>query len=149
MSAAATASDTGRKVWEWIRANPAQAFLLATIGATIVYFYGYLRLYAGLPIGTWAWLRYRPEYNQEHSKLIPAVFLFLIWYHREALAKATERGEQLGPAFIGLGILFYVVAARALQARWPSLRCHFCSLACSFLSGEKKWRGFFFLRPLS
>ncbi|MEP6820917.1 MAG: exosortase/archaeosortase family protein [Chthoniobacterales bacterium] len=117
MSAANAVSDTGRKTWEWIRTNPTQAFLLTTIAVTFVYFYGYLRLYAGLPIGTWAWFRYRPEYNQEHSKLIPAVFLFLIWYHREALAKADKKGSNWGLLLLGIGIFLYVVAARALQAR--------------------------------
>ncbi len=117
MSAANAVSDTGRKTWEWIRTNPTQAFLLATIAVTFIYFYGYLRLYAGLPIGHWAWFRYKPEYNQEHSKLIPAVFFFLIWYHREALAKARKEGSNWGLLLIGIGIFLYVVAARALQAR--------------------------------
>ncbi|MEO5721228.1 MAG: exosortase/archaeosortase family protein, partial [Chthoniobacterales bacterium] len=93
------------------------AFLLASVAATFVYFYGILPLYAGLPIGHWAWLRYKPEYNQEHSKLIPAVFLFLLWYHRESLTKARKAGSNWGLLLIGVGVLFYVVAARALQAR--------------------------------
>lgn len=117
MSTAAAASESARKTWDWIRNNPAHALLLATIAATFVYFYGFLRLYAGLPIGHWAWLRWKPEYNQEHSKLIPAVFLFLIWYHREALAKARKEGSNWGLLLIGFGIFLYVVAARALQAR--------------------------------
>ena len=117
MSATAAASATARKSWDWIRANPLQAFLLAAIAATFVYFYGFLRLYAGYPIGEWAWLRWKPEYNQEHSKLIPAVFLFLIWYHRQALFEARKEGSNWGLLLIGFGIFLYVVAARALQAR--------------------------------
>lgn len=117
MSAAATASDTARKAWDWIQANPLSAFLLASVTATVAYFYLFLPLYAGLPIGHWAWLRYKPEYNQEHSKLIPAVFAFLIWYHRDELAKARKAGSNWGLLLIGIGVLFYVVAARALQAR--------------------------------
>ena len=117
MSNAAAPSETGRKTWDWIRDHPMQALLLATIAATFVYFYGFLRLYAGYPIGEWAWLRWKPEYNQEHSKLIPAVFVFLIWYHREALAKARKEGSNWGLLLIGVGIFLYVVAARALQAR--------------------------------
>ena len=116
-TAVATLSDTTRKTWEWIRTHPAHSLLLASIAATFFFFYGYLRLYSGLPIGTWAWLRYLPEYNQEHSKLIPAILLFLLWYHREALAAAPKRGSNWGLLLIGIGIVLYVVAARALQAR--------------------------------
>ncbi|MGI8436014.1 MAG: exosortase/archaeosortase family protein [Chthoniobacterales bacterium] len=114
---AATFSDSVRKAGDWIRKNPAQAFLLAAIAATFVYFYGFLRLYAGLPIGAWAWLRYLPAYNQEHSKLVPFAFLFLVWYHRQALVAARKEGSNWGLLLIGLGVLLYVVAARALQAR--------------------------------
>ena len=55
--------------------------------------------------------------NQEHSRLVPFVFLFLIWYHRKALAEAKKEGSNWGLLLLGLGILVYVVAARALQAR--------------------------------
>ena len=100
-----------------IKRNPICALLLATLFGIFVYFYGFLPLYAGRPIATWAWIRWLPEYNQEHSKLVPFVFLFLVWYHREALAKAKKAGSNWGLLLIGLGALLYVVAARALQAR--------------------------------
>lgn len=100
-----------------MRNNPARAFLFATIAATFTYFYAFVPLYAGLPIAKWAWIRWVPDYNQEHSKLVPAVFLFLIWYHREALAKAKKEGSNWGLLLIGMGVLLYVIAARALQAR--------------------------------
>lgn len=117
MSLAAEASATARLGWDWVRKNPGPAFLLAAIAATLAYFYGFVPLYAGRPIAEWAWIRWEPEYNQEHSKLVPAVFLFLIWYHREALAKARKHGSNWGLLVIGIGALFYVVGARALQAR--------------------------------
>jgi exosortase len=110
-------SATARQTLDWIKRNPLHALLLATIVGTFVYFYGFLRLYAGLPIAKWAWFRWLPEYNQEHSKLVPFVFLFLIWYHREALAKAKKEGSNWGLLLVGLGVLVYVIAARALQAR--------------------------------
>lgn len=115
--AVASATDLGRKTWDWMRTQPVQALFLATILGTLAYFYLFLPLYTGLPIGTWAWLRYLPEYNQEHSKLIPAVFLFLLWYHRDALSKTEKKGSNWGLIPIALGIILYVVAARALQAR--------------------------------
>ena len=117
MNLAEEASATARLGWEWIRKNPAPAFLLAAIAGTFAYFYGFVPLYAGYPIAEWAWLRWKPEYNQEHSKMVPAVFLFLIWYHRDKLAKAKKEGSNWGLLLIGAGAFLYVVAARSLQAR--------------------------------
>jgi exosortase len=69
------------------------------------------------PIWTWAWLRFLPQYNQEHSKLIPLIVLFLVWYHRDAIRAAPKKGSNLGLIFLVIGIGCYVVGARALQAR--------------------------------
>ncbi|MGZ5021755.1 MAG: exosortase/archaeosortase family protein, partial [Chthoniobacterales bacterium] len=77
----------------------------------------FLPLYSGRPIANWAWIRYLPEYNQEHSKLIPFVFFFLVWYHRKSLAAARKEGSNWGLALIGAGVFFYLIAARSLQAR--------------------------------
>ena len=108
---------TARTSLDWIRHNPVRALLLATLLGTFAFFYCFLPLYSGLPILDWALLRWKPEYNQEHSKLVPFVFLFLVWYHREALAKAKIQGSNWGLLLIGLGALLYIVAARSLQAR--------------------------------
>lgn len=116
MAQTAAAFKAG-SIFDWIKANPASALLLAGIAATFVYFFGIAHLYAGRSIANWAWIRYLPAYNQEHSKLIPFVFLFLLWYHREALWKANKHGNNWGLALVGVGLLIFVVAARALQAR--------------------------------
>ena len=113
----AEVSTATRRGLDWIRDNPGRAILLAAIAATFVYFYGFLAIYAGRPIAEWAWIRWKPEYNQEHSKLVPAVFLFLIWYHRKALAAAPKEGSNWGILLLVIGVVFYVVGARALQAR--------------------------------
>jgi exosortase len=110
-------SATARQSFDWIKQNPLEAFLLATLLGTFVYFFGVIPTYAGKTIAEWAWIRWKPEWNQEHSKLVPAVFLFLVWYHREALAKARKEGSNWGLVFLVVGGLLYVVAARALQAR--------------------------------
>jgi exosortase len=107
----------GQSAVAWMKRNPLSALLLATIAGTLVYFYGFLPLYADRTIANWAWIRYLPEYNQEHSKLIPFVFFFLVWYHRKALAEAPKEGSNWGLALIAIGAFFYLVAARALQAR--------------------------------
>ena len=109
----------GRDFWEWVRKNPLEAFLLAGVLATIVYFFGFLRLFANQtqPIWPWAWMRFLPQYNQEHSKLIPLIVLFLVWYHRNQVAAAPKNGSKLGLIFVLVGIFFYIVGARALQPR--------------------------------
>ena len=108
-----------RSFLTWIRNRPAQAFLFFAVTATVVYFFGFLRLYANQsqPIWEWAWLRFLPQYNQEHSKLIPFLVLFLLWHHREKVRAATKKGSNLGLIFVGVGLLFYLVAARAFQPR--------------------------------
>jgi exosortase len=110
-------SRAARSSIVWVKENPTATFLLATIAATVAFFYGFVPIYAGRTIAGWAAIRYRPEYNQEHSNLVPFVFLFLLWYHRDALGKARKEGSNSGLVLLAIGILFYVVAARALQAR--------------------------------
>lgn len=109
----------GRNFLDWIRKNPLPAFLLAAVLGTTVYFFGFLPLYANQtqPIWTWAWMRFLPQYNQEHSKVIPLIVAFLVWYHRDELRQAPKKGSNLGLIFIAIGILCYIVGARALQAR--------------------------------
>ncbi|MDQ2868936.1 MAG: exosortase/archaeosortase family protein [Verrucomicrobiota bacterium] len=104
---------------EWSRRNVALAFLLAVVAALIVYFFGFVPLYAGRSqsIWTWAWLRYLPQYNQEHSKLIPLAIIFLLWYHRKRIAAAAGPGSNFGLIALFFGVAMYVVAARALQPR--------------------------------
>lgn len=109
----------GRDLWQWSRRNLLQAFLVMAALATIVYFFGFLPLYANRtqPIWTWAWMRFLPQYNQEHSKLIPLIVLWLVWYHRDEIRKAPKQGNNLGLIFLALGIACYLIGARALQAR--------------------------------
>jgi len=109
----------GRDLWEWGRRSPLQAFLFAATLATVVYFFGFLPLYANhaQAIWTWAWMRFLPQYNQEHSKLMPLIVLCLVWYHRDEIRKAPKQGNNLGLIFLAIGIVCYVVGARALQPR--------------------------------
>jgi len=108
-----------RELTQWFWQNPISALLLTAIVTTVVYFFGFLPLYANQtqPILSWAWLRFLPKYNQEHSKLVPLFVLFLIWYHRDAIRQAPKEGSNLGLIFLAVGILCYLIGARALQAR--------------------------------
>lgn len=108
-----------RWLFIWIKNRPLPAFLLFAVGATIIYFFGFLRLYANQtqPIWEWAWLRFLPQYNQEHSKLIPLLVLFLLWYHRTEIRAAKKEGSNLGLLFVGLGLICYLIAGRVYQPR--------------------------------
>lgn len=108
-----------RSFLNWIRQRPLSAFLFLAVSATVVYFFGLLPLYANhtQPIWEWAWLRFLPQYNQEHSKLIPPLVLFLVWYHRDEIRQAPQKGSNLGLLFVGVGLICYVIADRAFQPR--------------------------------
>jgi exosortase len=109
----------GRDLVGWARRNPLSAVIFAAVIALIIYFFGFLRLYAGQrqAIWQWAWMRFLPQYNQEHSKLIPLIVLGLVWYHRKKIRETPKAGSNLGLLLIGFGIFCYVAAVRALQPR--------------------------------
>jgi exosortase len=65
----------------------------------------------------WAWQAWNPTANQEHSKAVPLVFLWLIFYHRKQIAAAPKEGSNVGLFFIGIGIFLFVLGARCLQPR--------------------------------
>jgi exosortase len=130
----------GRNFWDWARANPLPAFLIAAVLATITYYFAFLPLYANhtQAIWSWAWMRFLPQYNQEHSKLIPLIVAFLVWYHREEIRKAPKEGNNLGLIFIAIGILCYVIGARSLQARVAILGFPFLAFgSVLFLCGKQ------------
>ncbi len=103
----------------WVRRNPLHALLSVGLVVTIIYFFGFLRLFANYSqaIWPWAWIRFLPQYNQEHSKIIPLIVLGLVWCHRQALAVAPKEGSNVGLILVFAGIFFYIVGARALQPR--------------------------------
>ena len=111
------ASNPVKQSWDWIRRNPVPAFLIAAVLATFVCFYGVVPLFYGITIAEWAWVSWIPKYNQEHSRLVFPVFLFLVWYHREALMAAAKKPNNWGLAVVGFGVLLFVVGVRAIQPR--------------------------------
>lgn len=107
-----------------IKREPLSALLLATIVATFVYFFGVVPLFVrGLfihgasSVFAWAWQAWNPTANQDHSKIVPLIFLGLIWYHRKKIAAAPKQGDNRGLVFIGIGVVLFVLAARCLQPR--------------------------------
>jgi exosortase len=100
-------------------------FLLLTICATLIYFFGFLPLFvkgifnAGVSsAAAWAWQAWNPEANQEHSRLVPLISLGLVWYHRKEIRNAPKRGSNLGLAFVFIGIALFLLSARCLQPRF-------------------------------
>src|SRR4029077_13882010 len=55
--------------------------------------------------------------NYEHAKVIPLIVAFLIWYDRNKLKSAPVGSSRWGWLLISIGILLFIVGARALQAR--------------------------------
>lgn len=106
------------------RQRPAGAFLLAAIAVTFVYFFGFVPLFVkGMfvegycSVAVWAWQAWNPGMNQEHSKLVPLIFIGLLYYHRERLRAAPKKGSNMGLLFVGAGILLFLLGARCLQPR--------------------------------
>jgi len=101
----------------WSPLDYARLALGFCICGTLYYFFGVVRIYQFLPLTLWAWARYAPQYNSEHGKLVPLIFVFLVWYHRDAIAKAKKQGSNLGLIWVGLGCLIFAIGARTLQGR--------------------------------
>lgn len=104
---------------KWCRRNPATAFALAAVIATLVFFLGWLRLFSNgvESLAVWAWRAWSPGGEQEHSRLVPLISAGLIWYHRNEIRKAVKQPSDKGLIFAGIGILLYVLSARCLQPR--------------------------------
>src|SRR2546421_7162459 len=122
-------NETAKANWfqaiaDSIRREPLAALLIATIIATFIYFFGVLPLFIrGIFIsGTcsvfgWAWQAWNPGANQEHSKLVPLIFLGLVFFHRKEIANAPKAGANQGLFFIVAGVILFVLGARCLQPR--------------------------------
>ena len=107
-----------------IKREPLSALFLATIVATFVYFFGIVPLFirgtfihGASSVFAWAWQAWNPGANQEHSKVVPLVFLWLIFYHRRQIAAAPKEGSNTGLVFVAIGIILFVLGARCLQPR--------------------------------
>lgn len=122
-------SEPATRTWfdrvnDFVRREPLSALLLATVVVTFVYFFGFAPLFirgtfmnGTSSIAAWAWQAWTPTANQEHSKLVPLIFLGLIFYHRKRIAAAPKEGSNAGLFFVGAGIALFLLGARCLQPR--------------------------------
>jgi exosortase len=104
---------------DWAKGSPLAAALLLTIIATLVYFFGFVKLFSNGNLSTWiwAWQAWNPETNYEHAKIIPLITVFLVWHARNKLKVAPIGSSRWGWLFIGVGLFLFVAGARTLQAR--------------------------------
>ena len=104
---------------QWCRDNPVAAALVATIAGTFFYFFGAVHLFVNgsETAADWAQKAWNPEQDQEHSWLVPFIFIWLVWYHWGEMLKGPKRGSPAGLVFTGIGILFYLLSARCIQPR--------------------------------
>src|ERR1700730_10390411 len=104
---------------DWTKRDPLAAALLLTIIATLVYFFGFVKLFMNGNLSTWiwAWQAWNPETNYEHAKIIPLITVFLVWHARNKLKVAPISSSRWGWLFIGIGLFLFVAGARTLQAR--------------------------------
>ncbi len=122
-------SDPATRTWfdrvnDFVRREPLSALLIATVIATFVYFFGFAPLFirgtfmnGTSSVVAWAWQAWSPTANQEHSRLVPLIFLWLIYYHRKEIAAAPKKGSNTGLVFVGMGIALFLLGARCLQPR--------------------------------
>jgi exosortase len=124
-------TEAARRTWfdsvnNFVRREPVTALLVATIVATFVFFFGFAPLFikgtfvnGTASIAAWAWQAWTsgPAGNQEHSRLVPIIFLGLILYHRKEIAAAPKEGSNGGLFFVGAGICLFLLGARCLQPR--------------------------------
>jgi exosortase len=103
----------------WTRRNPAAAFLVATIIATLIYFFGFVKIFTNghLSTWTWAWEAWNPGINYEHAKLIPLIVAFLVWHAWDKIKSAPVGSSRWGWLFLAIGLLLFIVGARTLQGR--------------------------------
>lgn len=103
----------------WCKSNPVATALVATIVGTFVWFFGGMHLFVNgaETAADWAQKAWNPEQDQEHSWIVPFVFIGLIIYHWQELVKAPKSSSKLGLVFAGIGILFFVLSTRTLEPR--------------------------------
>src|ERR1051325_4850223 len=121
--------EAARRTWfdsvnNFVRREPVTALLVATIVATFVFFFGFAPLFVrgmfisgATSVFGWGWQAWNPVANQEHSKLVPLIFLGLIWYHRKQIAAAPKQADNRGLLFVLVGLGLFLLAARCLQPR--------------------------------
>jgi exosortase len=106
----------------WLRSNPLEAVLIATLTATLFYFFGIWGSFGPSRSAStleWMWNVCEPgeAYDYGHGRFIPLVIAFLVWRSRKAIAAAPRGSSWLGMVCIIVGVLLFILAARMIQVR--------------------------------
>ena len=101
----------------WTPLDVLKLALLAAVGLVFYYFFFVRVIYQHLPIFDWAWGRFEARYNSEHGKLVPFIFAFLVWWHKDEVFKAKKEGDNRGLIWIVAGCIIFALGARTLQGR--------------------------------
>jgi len=114
----------------WCKREPLGALLLTGIIGTLVYFYGTIPIFLNgrVTAAFWAWDAWKPDMNQEHSKLVLPFMLGLTWYHRHHLRDAIGKGSPWGLMLVAFGTFLFVISARMIEARYSLLSVPFLLL---------------------
>lgn len=112
-------SEAPGRLLDWCRRDPVTALLAAACVASLVYFFGFFKIFlnGNLSTAIWAWQAWNPENNQEHCTLVLPISLFLVWYHRGRLAAARKEPWTPGLLIVALGVGCFILGVRSLQPR--------------------------------
>lgn len=106
----------------WIKDNSVAALLVATVSATIFYFFGIWGEFGpsrGASTLEWMWRICEPggQYDYEHGRFIPPVIAVLLWRSRKAIAAAPRSSWRLGLWIMVFAVILFVLSARTMQVR--------------------------------
>lgn len=112
------ASWPGR-VFAWARRDPSSAALAVALFATVIYYFGFYRVFMNGAQSTseWAAAAWNPENDLEHGWVIFPAALAIAWWHRKQLAAAPKSTSWAGLAIALVGAATFVFAVRTIQGR--------------------------------
>ena len=131
-SAAAPAIPSGHVLaLAWARAHPAPAALAGMLVLTITLFYVAVPLFfvpnPSRHLTAFQWIRsaWNPETHYDYGPIVPFIILGLVWHALPRLRGTTPAPSAWGLAPLVLGVLLFLLGARALQPRltWAALPC--------------------------
>lgn len=103
----------------WVRREPLAAVVTAALFATLIYFFGFYRVFQNGAESTavWTMKAWNSENDLEHGGVILPAALFIVWWHRRELAAAPKETSILGLVLAIAGALLFVFSVRTLQGR--------------------------------
>ena len=123
--------------------------LISSLVGTFCYFYCIYPIFGNfreLSVIQWMWaVCGKKEYDYGHGRFVPLVILFLIFRSRKEILSSEKSSEWWGLAFLILGMLFYVVSVRTIQARIAAGSIPFIIYGLiAFIYGKKTAKYFIF-----